>query len=403
MNKKHIISVFALCCAFVVSPLAKANTGDEVKDTDKTLKVEEQVQSTDPSVNERVDKLEKALSFMPKISGYLQTGYVWNDKYAGNNSTFQMKRMRLILDKQISPMFDYRAQFEVFGTTTDGGNAVGKYKKKSMALMDAFINVHFDKALHFRVGQYYLPIGFENYDSSPASLETIDFSNICYRMVCRNPISSKDFIDYGRDLGVMAYGDLFPSSNQKFNYLSYNLSVSNGNIITQVDDNKSKDLVGRLTFRPIEKLRVMASYNWGEYNGVVKQVDGSELLKKNLSTNRFVAGAWYFDPEGLSLRSEYGHMRSSEGNVKENAFYVLAAYKVGKFLPVARYELYRDRENKAAANANKDAILVGCTYAPIKHFKLQAAYTHTMYTKRVEDATGTKDGNGIQLMAVAYF
>ncbi len=30
-------------------------------------------------------------------------------------------------------------------------------------------------------------------------------------MVCRNAISSADLIDYGRDLGVMAYGDLLSS------------------------------------------------------------------------------------------------------------------------------------------------------------------------------------------------
>jgi len=58
--------------------------------------------------------------------------------------------------------------------------------------MDAFVNAHITDALHFRAGQYYLPLGFENYDISPSTLETVDFSNICYRMVCRNAISSAD-------------------------------------------------------------------------------------------------------------------------------------------------------------------------------------------------------------------
>lgn len=62
----------------------------------------------------------------------------------------------------------------------------------------------------------------------PSTLETVDFSNICYRMVCRNAISSADLADYGRDLGVMAYGDLFKSKDQKFSYLSYQLSLTNG-------------------------------------------------------------------------------------------------------------------------------------------------------------------------------
>ena len=84
-------------------------------------------------------------------------------------------------------------------------------------------------------------------------------------MECRNTISSADLIDYGRDLGVMAYGDLFKSKDQKFSYLSYQLSLTNGYLPTLNDDNKSKDLVGRITIRPVEKLRIIGCYNCGEY------------------------------------------------------------------------------------------------------------------------------------------
>ena len=71
-----------------------------------------------------------------------------------------------------------------------------------------FVTAKISKAFQVRVGQYYLPLGYENYDLSPSTLETVDFSNICYRMVCRNAIGY-DFVDYGRDLGIMAFGDLF--------------------------------------------------------------------------------------------------------------------------------------------------------------------------------------------------
>ena len=50
--------------------------------------------------------------------------------------------------------------------------------------MDAFVTAKISKAFQVRVGQYYLPLGYENYDLSPSTLETVDFSNICYRMVC---------------------------------------------------------------------------------------------------------------------------------------------------------------------------------------------------------------------------
>lgn len=265
--------------------------------------------------------------------------------------------------------------------------------------MDAFVNAHIADALHFRAGQYYLPLGFENYDISPSTLETVDFSNICYRMVCRNAISSADLIDYGRDLGVMAYGDLFKSKNQKFSYLSYQLSLTNGYLPTLNDDNKSKDFVGRITIRPVEKLRIIGCYNWGEYKGLNENGD----TKDYLPMNRFITGAWYYDPNGLDVRAEYGHIQSDDANVKEDGFYVLAAYKIGKFLPVVRYDMYRDKAAKTSAN-NKDNFLLGCTYEIIKDVKFQVNYTISAYPDKVKDAgTRTGTGNSLQIMCLLKF
>lgn len=335
---------------------------------------------------------------LPKFSGYLQAGYSWTDKNGGNISTFQMKRMRLFLDKKISDHFDVRAQFEVFSGSTDS-----EYKKKVMTIMDAYINAHVNKAIHFRLGQYFLPLGFENYDLSPKTLETIDFSNINYRMVCRNAVSTPNLIDYGRDIGIMMYGDLFENSNKKFSYISYNLSVTNGNLPTLNDNNRSKDLIGRIMIRPIEKLRIIGSYNWGEYQSLR---DDLNVENKNyLSMHRIIAGAWYYDPNGLSLRTEYGHIESKKAQVREDGLYVLAAYKVGKFLPVARWDMYRDHKNEYSPN-NRDAILVGCTYQIIKDIKIQTAYTHSIYTNKAKDTvlgSRTKNGNGIQIMCMASF
>ncbi len=73
---------------------------------------------------------------MPKISGYLQTG--WNYSTAGDGtSSFQAKRLRLLADGTVTPKLAFRLQIEAF-----------------------------------------------NYDISPGTLETVDFSNIVYRMVC---------------------------------------------------------------------------------------------------------------------------------------------------------------------------------------------------------------------------
>ncbi len=401
--RKSFFSV--LFCSFLLStPLSASLVEDtqSVESSTEVLETSEQQKTSitrDELANQVYgDVMDKISQVMPRFSGYIQSGYVWNDKNAGDNSTFQMKRMRLFIDKKISDIFDIRAQFEVFSGSTDA-----EYKKRLMTVMDAYINAHLSKEVHFRLGQYFLPLGFENYDLSPMTLETIDFSSITNRMVCRNAVSTPNLIDYGRDIGIMMYGDLFQDANKKFNYLSYALSLTNGQLPTLNDNNKSKDFVGRLTFRPIEKLRILGSYNWGEY----QKLGNEETVKtKNyVPMGRIVAGAWYYDPEGLSLRAEYGHLKSKDAGVKEDSFYALAAYKIDKFLPVVRWDMYRDRQNKYAST-NVDALLVGCTYQIIKDVKIQAAYTYSIYTDKAKDSilgSKTGNGNGFQIMCLAKF
>lgn len=390
MKKRYLLRVFAVCCSlFIISSTSATNNLNFESDS---ITSESQKISEDEIVR-------KVLAYLPKISGYMQTGYAWEDKNAGDFSSFQMKRTRLFIEKQMSPMFDMRMQFEVFSGSTDKN--IGK---KVMTIVDAFVDTHLHKSLHFRLGQYNLPLNLENFELSPGTLETIELSSINQRMVCRNPVSMPNHFDYGRDMGLMAYGDLFENADKKFNYLSYQLSITNGHIITLPDNNKAKDFIGRLIFKPIKNLRFMGAYNWGEYDRttLVPGTDTS-VKEKNLSNNRYFVGAWYAGDNGLILRSEYAHMRSREADVKEDGLYVFAGYQVGKFLPVVRWDMYRDRISKASI-ANRDAILCGCTFAPIKNFKIQFAYTHFIYTNKVKDA-GMKagNGNGVQAMAMAYF
>ena len=116
-----------LCCALFVGTSAWAKTEDG----------EAAAKSEPVSANEE-ELLNKILSKLPKVSGYIQTGYNYGDKNGDNRSSFQLKRMRVLLDKKISNTFDFRAQFECFSGSTDGG----AYKKKVITVMDAFVSPH---------------------------------------------------------------------------------------------------------------------------------------------------------------------------------------------------------------------------------------------------------------------
>jgi len=374
--RNYQLKLLGLVCGALVCTSARAGSGNAGSEAPAT-------QTAEPS------KAETLLNAMPKISGYIQTGYNWGDENGDNRSSFQMKRMRLFIDKKLSDIFDVRAQFEVFSGSTDGA----PYNKKVMTIMDMFVGAHVSKGLNFRLGQYYLPLGFENYDISPSTLETVDFSNICYRMVCRNAISTPNLIDYGRDVGLMAYGDLLGD------VVSYNLSVSNGHLPTLNDNNRSKDLVGRLTIRPVKNLRIMGSYNWGEYKGLNRDGEARDYLPMN----RIVAGVWYNDPSGLVLRSEYGNIRSERANVNEDGLYVLAGYRAGKWLPVVRWDMYRDKASTSSA-VNRDNFLAGCTYEVHKDIKLQLNYIYSVYPDAVKKAdVRTGAGNSIQVMCLLKF
>jgi len=340
-------------------------------------------------LKDEVAKINKILLNLPKFSGYVQTGYVFNDKNSGDKSTFQMKRMRLFIKKEVSKTFEFKTQLEFFSGSRDGN--VGK---KVMTIMDAFVNVRLEKAINFRVGQFYKPIGFENYDISPASLETIDFSNVIYRLVCRNAVTTPNLIDYGRDIGVMAYGDLFDNKEKNFSHLSYQIALVNGQLPTLTDNNKSKDFISRITFRPIKKLRILGSYNWGEYE--------NETSLYN-SMNRFTVGAWYSDPKGINVRAEYGHIESDKANVDEDGSYILASYNIGKFIPVIRYDRYRDNINETTAN-NRDLYTLGFAYKLSNKFKLQLNYLRYAYADKVIDAgVREDDGNGFRVMGILKF
>ncbi|MBE6311142.1 MAG: porin [Bacteroidales bacterium] len=329
-------------------------------------------------------KVQEILAKMPvKVSGYLQTGWNWSDAGAGTSS-FQAKRLRLMIDGKVASNIAFRLQVEAFNGVQTGKQTSGQ---KDLQVMDAFATWTIKPSFKLRAGQFYTPMGFENYDISPATLETVDFSNICYRMACRNAIGY-DYVDYGRDLGIMVLGDVLPSE-EGFNYLSYNVVLSNGSLPCKDDNNKSKDLIGAITVRPIKHLMIKGAYNWGEY---------SNANGKYLPMNRFIAGAWYNNPTGLDVRAEYGMIKSDEGNVDEKGAYVLAGWHAGKWLPVVRWDMYKDEKNPTSTN-NYNRILAGVSYEVCKNFKLQANYNHTMY----EDKVGADDANQIQIMGLFKF
>ena len=394
MKKTTKMWALLLCGALIAPGLASANPEE------KPAPAAEPVTAEAPAVEKEKTGWEKFLEKLPKISGYLQSGWNYTSNANSSSSSFQAKRLRLLLDGKVGEKVDFRLQIEAFNGISGSTNGNGQ---KNLQVMDAFATWKIVPEFKVRVGQFYTPLGYENYDISPATLETVDFSNIVYRMACRNPYEY-NLVDYGRDLGIMFIGDAF-DSGKGFSYLHYDVAITNGSIPCKDDSNQSKDIYVSLTVRPFKYFNIKGTYNWGEYKSV-ELAGGKGVGSGSYNPmNRYVVGAWYDNPKGLNLRAEYGHMKSAVGGVdvvKENGAYVLAGWHLGKFLPIVRWDMYEDCVNTGTAN-NYNRILLGCSYQIFKNMKLQVNYGHFMYSGDAKDALGYDTSEQLQIMGMFKF
>lgn len=405
---KKGLSLLLVSAAFA-TPMFAVENGTQMLTSVNETAVTTETAITDSVAQKEQTTWEKIISYMPKFSGYLQTGWNWSKTSATGSkasSSFQAKRLRLIMDGNVGEKVDFRLQIEAFNGIAGSTNGNGQ---KTVQVMDAFATLKLMPELKIRAGQFYTPLGYENYDISPKTLETVDFSNIVYRMACRNPYEY-NVIDYGRDLGVMIMGDAF-DSGKGFRYLHYDLALTNGSLPTKDDRNSSKDVYASVTVRPMKYFNIKTTYNYGRYS--TQNIGGSTGVGsgKYSPMNRMVVGAWYNDPQGLDLRAEYGLMKSKVDGVKfidEQGAYFLAAYHLNKWLPMVRWDMYKDSSEQGAAGVvtgnnktttnNYNRILLGVNYQLYKNVTIQFNYHHYFYNKDVEAANGYAATNQIQLM-----
>ena len=198
----------------------------------------------------RTSTWDKIAARLPRISGYVQTGYEWSE----TSSTFFIKRVRLNLAGDIAEKLDYRVQIEFCGPK----------------IVDAYIRYRPFEQLNFQLGEYKLPFSIENTDYVPLKYEFIEYPLSLRRLMGFNDVCGLSAT--GRDMGAMLYGGFF--NRKGYSVLGYNFGVFNGEGLNVKDKNKSKDLVARLTLRPVRGLQIAGSYYWGEY--------GSDYLKRLL-------------------------------------------------------------------------------------------------------------------------
>ena len=322
------------------------------------------------------------LDRIPRISGYVQAGYEWSDE----SSSFFIKRVRLDLRGALARTLDYRVQLEF---------------ASSPKIVDAYLQYRPFRQLNFKLGEYKIPFTIENTDYVPLKFELIEYPLALQRLMgFAEPIGGRyvggamqggeTLKDTGRDMGLTLHGSFFPCGERAL--LSYDVGVLNGAGINLRDNNRSKDVVARLTLRPVRGLTLSGSWYGGEY--------GADCLERQRVSagvcydrgRGVVRGEWIGGRTGYAATEEY-----AAGTFDSSGWYVLGGVRLTPTLmPVVRYDTLLP--DTASADSRQTNWTAGILWHPVKYLRCQLNYTYEHYA-----APGMTDRNVVAVMLTGIF
>ena len=325
------------------------------------------------SLELRIAKMEKRSKNWAKVkqylnfSGFIQAAYDWTD--ADNSSTFHVRRARLNLTGDLyrgkkGATIDYRLYFDL-----------ARIPKKA-PILDMWVRYRPCKEFGIQMGQFKNKFSFEA-SIGPNKYDFIDFSYAVTRLA---KMGSKDVLGLdmtARDLGVEFMGGFI--HKEGYSVLNYNIAVLNGSGINVKDNNKSKDVMARLTVKPMKELAIAGYYQWGE-NVLSTEQAAAYGWTGNcdyVTSHRWGAGLDY-NTKCCFVRGEY--IGGITGKMRSESAYVSGGYKFyapkmpGYGWVGAMVDYFTLDASKAKENSDlRYAICVG--YQPVKYARIQLAYS----------------------------
>lgn len=370
--KRIFLTILSLFVATAISAQQAEPTAPISASTEETTLQE--LQAEVDALKKKTSTWDKILKHLPTVSGYIQAGYEGGEDY----SNFFIKRARLNFAGDIGRKVDYKLQVEF----------------ASVKIVDLYVRYKPFTALNFQFGQFKIPFTIYNTDVPPKDYEFVNFPLVTSRLVQGKDVAGINAT--GRDMGLQMYGGFFKRDG--YAILNYNVGVFNGEGINRKDLNTSKDVVGRVTIRPMKHLRLSASYHWGEY--------GEDYLKKE----RISAGLLYKSPK-LVLHGEWiggrtGFIDETSGekvNMRSSGWFATASYYfTPKWMVGASFDTFL--ENTQISDTRISTYKLGLTWVPLKQLRCQINYLYDDYNDEVDFFSGKKGGhNGVQMMLTAMF
>ncbi|MBQ8056451.1 MAG: hypothetical protein IJ270_06530 [Paludibacteraceae bacterium] len=319
-------------------------------------------------LEERSEKLEKIVSKLPTISGFLQAGYDadFGENFGTNKkdvtNTFHIRRARLKLNGNIGKKIDYTLQADFANTPK---------------VVDVFMRFKPWKQFNIQIGQFKHPFSIESPTYLPKNIEAINNSMGAVNLVQKYGLTDGQT---GRQIGINLYGGFI--QKEGYSIINYDLGVYNGNGINKKDDNNAKDISGRLTIMPIKDLKISASYYWGKYG------------KNKARYERYAGGFAYDKPEGLIIRSEY--IGGNTAGQYSHSAYAVVGYHIGpKWTAFWQYDFYQaDVKDEKSQKTN---LVIGAAWQPLKYLRAQVNYYNT------QNYNFTKNSNHVAVLVTGIF
>ena len=397
--KRFLMIVVALMVAFAASAQETASEQTSLSELSTRLKKNEK----------RVAALEKLRKYV-KLSAFMQAQYDWTEDTKGNEktgaSTFHLRRMRFTITGDLyegkAGKLDYRIYLDLVRVKNPNPNPI----------LDFWVRYQPCKAFGVQFGQFKNPITFEA-SISPSKYDFIDFSYVVSNLAKMGADDVAGYNVTARDAGFMFLGGFIQRDG--YSVINYNVGVVNGNGINTKDDNKSKDIFGKLTIKPTKDFALAAYYQWGEANlssmSDEKYAEyGWNGSREYVMTHRW-GGGFNYDGKHAFARGEY--IAGLTGKLASEGLYVEGGYR--HHLPKNAGVLWAggmvdyfcrncfDYIHRDTKNAIVDMRYSACIgYQPIKYFRFQLAYT-LEHKINNSFANGSPFGSAVKLMLTASF
>ena len=310
-----------------------------------------------------------------QFNGYAQAGWSYEDVGNKKVNSYNLKRTLLWAKASITDrwsflfMHDFSSVVQEFYTDYRVTN---------------------DKSLSVRFGQFKHSYSMEN-PMSPTQLELIDVYSQAVLYLAGEGPDPLNGVNYGRDQGLMVFGDLFPVENRHF--LHYELALMSGQGINRKDQNNAKDFIARLEVRPVDGLRVVGSGYLGKgcaVNDNVVRWNPTISKGDNYTRNRYSAGVEYktksYSPgkykeaRPASMRAEW--LGGKDGDVTSRGGYLTVCVPVVKALDVVASGETFDRNTKVDG-WDQTNLTAGVQYWFYKKCRLQLQYTRCLCGEQI--------------------